>query len=48
LEGATLEGAPVKAVLDDLASAVLSHRRSGRSLPEALGVLYELLDCFGP
>lgn len=47
-EGASLEAAPIKSVLDDLASAVLAHRRSGRALPDALGVLGELLECLAP
>jgi len=41
--GTLLEAIPVKAVLDDLAVAVLSHRRQGQELPEALQVLADLL-----
>ena len=44
IEGAELEVAPVKTVLDHLAGAVLTHQRAGKSLPEALGVLGDLLD----
>jgi hypothetical protein len=45
LEGVTLEPAPLKAIVDDLARAVLAHQRSGRTLPEALRVCADL---FGP
>jgi hypothetical protein len=48
LEGVSLMKAPMKAVLDELASAVLSHQRSGRTLPEALSVLGDLLGPLGP
>lgn len=48
LEGARLETAPVKSVIDELALTVLSHQRSGHALPEALGVLSELLGPLGP
>ncbi len=48
LESARLESAPVKSVLDDLASAVLSHQRSGEPLPDALEVLGDLLGPLGP
>lgn len=41
--GTVLEAMPVKSVLDDLAVAVLSHRRLGEELPEALQVLADLL-----
>jgi hypothetical protein len=43
LLGTVLEGIPMKAVLEDLAVAVLSHRRGGEELPEALQVLADLL-----
>jgi len=43
LLGTVLESTPIKAVLDDLAVAVLSHRRLGEELPEALQVLADLL-----
>lgn len=43
LFGTTFEPMPVKAILDELAVAVLSHRRKGKELPEALGVLADLL-----
>ncbi|HEY6078566.1 MAG TPA: hypothetical protein VIW29_07175 [Polyangiaceae bacterium] len=45
LEGAVLERTPLKALIDELSHAVLSHRRSGRELPEALRVFADL---FGP
>jgi hypothetical protein len=41
--GTVLEATPIKTVLDDLAVAVLSHRRLGEELPEALQVLADLL-----
>ena len=45
LGGAVLEPAPLKALVDDLAHAVLAHTRSRREVPEALQVLADL---FGP
>jgi hypothetical protein len=45
LEGAVLERTPLKALIDELSHAVLSQRRSGRELPEALRVFADL---FGP
>lgn len=45
LDGAALERTPLKALIDELSRAVLSHRRSGRELPEALRVFADL---FGP
>lgn len=45
LDGATLERTPLKALIDELSHAVLSQRRSGRELPEALRVFADL---FGP
>jgi hypothetical protein len=45
IEGILLETTPLHAVIDDLAHAVLAHRRSGRELPEALRVFADL---FGP
>jgi hypothetical protein len=48
LEGVRLERTPVKALLDELASAVLSHRRQGLPLPEALEILVDLLGELGP
>lgn len=41
--GTILERTPMNGALDELASAVLAHRRSGRPLPEALEVLTTLL-----
>jgi hypothetical protein len=45
LDGAVLERTPLKALIDELSHAVLSQRRSGRELPEALRVFADL---FGP
>jgi hypothetical protein len=45
LESVTLESAPLKALIDDLALAVLAHQRGGRELPEALRMFADL---FGP
>lgn len=46
--GARLEVAPLKAVLDELALAVLTHQRAGHALPDALTVLSDLLGPLGP
>ena len=43
--GVVLESTPLKPLVDDLALAVLAHKRSGRELPEALRVFADL---FGP
>lgn len=48
LEGARLEVTPVKASMDELALAVLSHQRFGLLLPEGLSVLSDLLGPLGP
>jgi hypothetical protein len=45
IEGITLEGMPLKPLVDELALAVLAHRRPGQELPEALRVFADL---FGP
>jgi hypothetical protein len=45
LEGVLLEATPLRALVDDLAHAVLAHQRSGRELPEALR---SFADLFGP
>lgn len=45
LEGVALERTPLKALIDELSHAVLSQRRSGRELPEALRMFADL---FGP
>lgn len=45
LDGALLERTPLKSLIDELSHAVLSQRRSGRELPEALRVFADL---FGP
>jgi len=48
LEGVRLENAPLKTLIDEVASAVLSHQRQGLALPEALEVLVDLLGAVGP
>jgi len=45
IEGVMLENVPMKAVIDELALAVLAHQRRGFELPEALRVFADL---FGP
>jgi hypothetical protein len=45
IDGALVERTPLKSLIDDLAHAVLAHKRSGRDLPEALRVFADL---FGP
>lgn len=45
IDGALVERTPLKSLIDDLAHAVLAHKRSGRELPEALRVFADL---FGP
>jgi hypothetical protein len=42
LDGTVLEPTPLKPVVEELAHAVLAHRRSGRELPEALRVFVDL------
>jgi len=42
VDGVTLENAPLKPLVDELAHAVLAHKRSGRKLPEALRVFADL------
>jgi hypothetical protein len=42
LEEVMLERTPLKPVVEELAHAVLAHRRSGRELPEALRVFVDL------
>ncbi len=42
IETVTLEAAPLPALIDDLALAVLAHRRSGQPLPEALRIYADL------
>jgi hypothetical protein len=42
LEGIFLEQTPLKPVVEELAHAILAHRRSGRELPEALHVFVDL------
>lgn len=48
LKGARLQKAPMKAVLDELAVAVLSHQRTGKKLPDALSILGDLLGPLSP
>ena len=42
LEGILLEQTPLKPVIEELAHAVLAHRRSGRDMPESLRVFVDL------
>jgi hypothetical protein len=42
IAGITLENAPLKPLVDELAHAVLAHKRSGRKLPEALRIFADL------
>jgi hypothetical protein len=42
VEGVLLESTPLKALVDDLALAVLAHQRGGRELPEALRMFADL------
>jgi len=44
IEGVPTETAPLGAVVDELAHAVLAHQRAGRSLPEALRVLSDIFE----
>jgi hypothetical protein len=43
--GVCVESAPLKTLIDDLALAILAHRREGREIPEALRLF---ADMFGP
>lgn len=45
IDDTTIEEVPLGSLIDDLSHAVLSHRRNGRELPEALRVIADL---FGP
>jgi hypothetical protein len=45
LEGVVLEQTPLKPLIEELAHAVLAHRRSGQPLPEAL---HGFVDLFAP
>lgn len=45
IDGGLVECTPLKSLIDDLAHAVLAHKRSGRDLPGALRVFADL---FGP
>jgi hypothetical protein len=42
LEGIMLESTPLKPVVEELAHAILAHRRSGRPMPESLQVIVDL------
>jgi hypothetical protein len=42
LEGIVLEQTPLKPVVEELAHAVLAHRRSGREMPESLRAFVDL------
>jgi hypothetical protein len=44
LEGAVLEDIPLKALIDELAHAVVAHKSSERPLPEALSLFAHLSD----
>ena len=44
LEGAVLEDIPLKILIDELAHAVVAHKRSERALPEALSFFAHLFD----
>jgi hypothetical protein len=48
LAGVTLENAPLKPLVDELAHAVVAHSRNGRSLPEALRAFADLFGGLGP
>lgn len=48
VDGAKLEQAPLKSALDEVAVAILGHRRSGSELPEPLHALVDLLGSVGP
>lgn len=42
IEGVLVEKTPLRPLIDELAHAVLAHKRSGRELPEALRVFADL------
>ncbi len=44
IDGVVLESTPLKPLIDELAHAVLAHRRGGRPLPEALKVFADLFE----
>ncbi|MCH2110165.1 MAG: hypothetical protein MK135_12625 [Polyangiaceae bacterium] len=46
-DGARLERVPLKSALDDIASTILSHRRTGAAIPDALHVVSDLLTLDG-
>ncbi len=47
LDGVSLESTPLKLVVEDLAHAIVAHRRSGNALPEALGAYVDLFQLGG-
>lgn len=44
IEGVVLERTPLQPVIDELAHAVLAHRRSGQTLPDGLRLIVDLFD----
>lgn len=44
IDGVQLEATPLKPVIEELAHAVLAHRRRGRELPSALSLFPDLFD----
>ena len=48
LKGEKLEQVGFNTVMDELAAAILSHRRQGLELPEAIFMLSDLLGSIGP
>ncbi len=42
IEGTPLEVRPLSGIIDELASAILAHRRAGRALPDALRLFADL------
>jgi hypothetical protein len=48
LGGVTLENAPIRPLVDELAHAVVAHSRHGRTLPEALRAFADLFGGQGP
>ena len=42
LDGVALEPTPIKSVVEELAHAIVAHRRSGEAMPQALGAYADL------
>jgi len=42
IEGVSLEARPLSGIIDELASAILAHRRAGKALPDALRLFADL------